>query len=123
VGTVEQEIGWIPFFLDQIDFQFTQRARRGATFGISGDGVLPSDFWHTNCFASFQEDANGLRLRDVIGVDTLVWGSDYPHIESTFPRSREILSSTMKGVPAEEVRRIVRTNVAGLYDIPAPPAA
>ena len=45
-----------------------------------------------------RRDAIGIRLRDVIGVDNMMWGSDYPHSESTFPQSREILA----GVPADE---------------------
>ena len=51
---------------------------------------------------SFQEDAIGIRLRDVIGVDNMMWGSDYPHSESTFPQSREILAEILEGVPDDE---------------------
>ena len=54
--------------------------------------MLPSDFFRRNVVLSFQEDAIGIRLRDVIGVDNMMWGSDYPHSESTFPRSRKILA-------------------------------
>ena len=51
--------------------------------------MLPSDFFHRNVVLSFQEDAIGIRLRDVIGVDNMMWGSDYPHSGSTFPQSRK----------------------------------
>jgi predicted TIM-barrel fold metal-dependent hydrolase len=51
---------------------------------------------------SFQEDAIGIRLRDVIGVDNLMWGSDYPHSGSTFPQSRKILAEILGGVPDDE---------------------
>ena len=51
---------------------------------------------------SFQEDAIGIRLRDVIGVDNMMWGSDYPHSESTFPQSRKILAEILAGVPDDE---------------------
>ena len=56
------------------------------------DGMLPSDFFRPNVVLSFQEDAIGIRLRDVIGVDNMMWGSDHPHSESTFPQSRKILA-------------------------------
>ena len=46
--------------------------------------MLPSDFFRCNVVLSFQEDAIGIRLRDVIGVDNMMWGSDYPRSESTF---------------------------------------
>ena len=60
--------------------------------------MLPSDFFHRNVVLSLQEDAIGIRLRDVIGVDNMMWGSDCPHSESTFPQSRKILA----GVPEDE---------------------
>ena len=44
---------------------------------VKGD-ALPSDIFHSNCFLGFQEDALGIRLRDVIGVDTLMWGRTIP---------------------------------------------
>jgi hypothetical protein len=56
---------------------------------------------------SFQEDAIGIRLRDVIGPDNMIsdnmmWGSDYPHSASTFPQSRKILAEILEGVPEDE---------------------
>jgi hypothetical protein len=64
---------------------------------------------------SFQEDAIGIRLRDVIGVDNMMWGSDYPHSESTFPQSRKILAEILKGVPDDEQAKIVGGNTARVY--------
>ena len=57
----------------------------------------------------------------MIGVDTLMWGSDFPHTESTFPRSREIVGQILAEVPKDEITRIVSTNCAKLYrfDVPA----
>jgi predicted TIM-barrel fold metal-dependent hydrolase len=120
VGTVEHELAWIPFFLDQMDYTYTDRPRRGDWHRFRQPGTRPSDFWHTNCFASFQEDAYGVRLRDVIGVETLLWGSDYPHTESTFPRSQEIVAEILAGVDPSEVRAIVCDNAARLYGFSAP---
>jgi hypothetical protein len=59
--------------------------------------MLPSDFFRRNVVLSFQEDAIGIRLRDVIGVDNMMWGSDYPHSESTYPQSRTILVEYCRG--------------------------
>ena len=55
--------------------------------------MLPSDFFRGNVVLRFQVDAIGIRLRDVIGPDKMIWdnmmwGSDYPHSESTFPQYR-----------------------------------
>jgi hypothetical protein len=69
--------------------------------------MLPSEFFRRNVVLSFQEDAIGIRLRDVIGPDTMMWynmmwGSDYLHSESTFPQSRKILAEILAGVPDDE---------------------
>lgn len=123
VGTVEHELSWIPFFLDQLDYCYTQRPPRGPEWIRYRDNdALPSHFFHRNVFASFQEDNVALKVRDEIGVQTMLWGSDYPHTESTFPRSREILARILAGVPADDVRRIVSTNCATLYGFDLPPA-
>jgi len=57
----------------------------------------------------------GIRTRDIFGVHTLMWGSDYPHTESTFPRSREIVGKILADVPEDEQALIVRDNAAKLY--------
>jgi predicted TIM-barrel fold metal-dependent hydrolase len=118
VGSAEHEIAWVPYFLDRLDYTYTQRARRTHWVRYRTD-VLPSDFFRQNAFLSFQEDAMGIRDRALIGVDGLMWGSDYPHTESTFPRSRTILERILDGVPGEERRQITASNVARLYQFDA----
>ena len=87
---------------------------------ISSDShsIEPADLWEQRIdskFKSFQEDALGIQLRAYVGVENLMWGSDYPHAESTFPRSREIVDRIFQDVPDEEKRKIVGDNVARLY--------
>jgi hypothetical protein len=114
VGSAEHELAWVPFFLDRLDYTHTQRARRVHWHRYRGD-ALPSDFFRRNTFLSFQEDAMGIRDRSLIGVGGLMWGSDYPYTESTFPRSRVILERILEGVPHEERRQITARNAAQLY--------
>jgi predicted TIM-barrel fold metal-dependent hydrolase len=114
VGSAEHELAWVPYFLDRLDYTYTQRARRAHWHRYRGD-ALPSDFFRQNAFLSFQEDAMGIRDRALIGVASLMWGSDYPHTESTFPRSRSILGRILDGVPDEEQRQITSGNAARLY--------
>jgi predicted TIM-barrel fold metal-dependent hydrolase len=68
---------------------------------------------------SFQEDAIGIRLRDVIGPDNMMWdnmmwGSDYPHSESTFPQSRKILAEILEGVPDDEQAKLAPDHDPGI---------
>jgi predicted TIM-barrel fold metal-dependent hydrolase len=80
---------------------------------------VPSDFWKRNCYACYQQDDAGIRLRDVIGVDNILWGSDYPHIESTFPRSRELLATTLAQCSAQDQAKIKRDNARRIFRLPA----
>jgi predicted TIM-barrel fold metal-dependent hydrolase len=113
LAIVEFELAWAPHVLSTMDY--TYRERHEEALYRFKDGMRPSDFFHRNVFLSFQEDAIGIRLRDVIGVDNMMWGSDYPHSESTFPQSRKILADILAGVPVEEQAKIAGGNTARLY--------
>ena len=115
VGSVEQELSWVPHFLDRLDYNYHQRPV-GDSYRFKTD-AFPSDFYHSNVFLGFQEDSLGIRDRDIIGVDQLLWGSDYPHFESTFPRSREIIEEILVGCTEEEQAKIVGGNAARIYHL------
>ena len=114
VGAIEFEVLWAPYFIGRIDYAYKEKAMgfKGKRFK---DDALPSDFFHSNIFISFQEDDLGIQLRHQVGVENLMWGSDYPHAESTFPRSREIVERILQGVPEQEKAQIAGGNTARLY--------
>ena len=118
VGSVEMELSWVPHFLDRLDYTYTQRAQ-GELYGWHRfkEDMLPSDYFHRNVFLAFQEDALGVRDRNLIGVDNLLWGSDYPHQESTFPRSREILEEILADCTEGEKAKIAGGNTARVYGL------
>ena len=64
---------------------------------------------------SFQEDQLGIRDRHIIGINNIMFGSDYPHTESTFPRSMLILDELLQGLPLDEQAKIRFGNCADLY--------
>ena len=113
LAVVEFELAWVPYVLVNMDYTYRERHQE-ALYRFRGD-ALPSDFFARNVCLSFQEDEVGIRLRDRIGVECMMWGSDYPHSESTFPRSRAVLDEILRGVPEEERAKIVCHNTAQLY--------
>jgi predicted TIM-barrel fold metal-dependent hydrolase len=113
LAIVEFELAWAPHILSTMDY--TYRERHEEAIVRFRDGMRPSDFFHRNVVLSFQEDAIGIRLRDVIGADNMMWGSDYPHSESTFPQSRKILAEILAGVPEAEQAKIAGGTTARVY--------
>lgn len=113
VAAVEFELAWVPYFLRMLDYVYIERQQQ-ATYRFKNQ-MLPSDFFHGNIYVSFQEDDLGIRLRELIGVEQLMWGSDYPHAESTWPKSREILERILADIPNAEKAKIAGGNVARLY--------
>lgn len=79
-------------------------------------GKGPSEVWRDNCFvgASFMRP-HEVPLRDRIGLDKIMWGSDYPHDEGTAPYSREGLRIAYAGLPREEVAAMAGGNAARVY--------
>ena len=116
IGSVEHELAWVPYFLERLDYTYTQRFRMDHWHRFKED-MLPSDYLHRNVFLGFQEDGLGIRLRDIIGVDSMQWGSDYPHQESTFPRSRLILEEILADCSEDEKARIAGGNAATVYNL------
>ena len=116
VGSIEMELSWVPHFLDRLDYNYTQRPPTGDWYTYKED-ALPSDYFHRNVFLSFQEDSLGVRDRHIIGVDNLMWGSDYPHFESTFPRSREIIEEILADCSDDEKAKIAGGNAARVYNL------
>ena len=77
----------------------------------------PSFYCRRQLYATFQDDPVGIQLRDALGVDNIMWASDFPHSDSTWPRSREVVERDFAGVPDDEVDKIVRDNCAQLYGL------
>jgi predicted TIM-barrel fold metal-dependent hydrolase len=77
-----------------------------------------SHYFHQNFTVTFEDDRVGLATRHEIGIKNLMWGSDFPHHDSTFPRSQDVLEDIFDGIPDDERRAITYTNAKELYSLP-----
>ena len=110
----EFNAGWIAHWLDRVD-QGLQRERRNMDEPFSG--TPPREVWRRQFYATIEDDRPALATREFIGVDNLMWGSDYPHTDSTWPCSGEVLDELFEGVPDEDRAKITRDNAKALYGI------
>jgi predicted TIM-barrel fold metal-dependent hydrolase len=114
VALSEGGIGWIPFYLDRVDRHFKNQTWLHNDFG----GKLPSEVFREHILACFITDPSGLEARHRIGVDILAWESDYPHTDTTWPESPELLWRELQDARTtdEEVDRITWQNALRFFD-------
>ncbi len=115
VVLVENEIGWIPFALDQYD----QRWERGRGSGRSPLplDVAPSEYFRRHCYATFFNDNVGGRMLDWWGGENCMWSNDYPHHNSTWPHSRQAVQRILGHLNEETSANVTWRNVTNLYDM------
>ncbi len=108
--------GWVPFYLEKFDANYK---RLGREKGIKLE-LLPSEYFARNIYTTFWIDQVGLANRYTIGVDRMMWMTDFPHSISNWPIDVELAHAQMKhaGVTEDERQRLMWRNVADLYGIP-----
>jgi predicted TIM-barrel fold metal-dependent hydrolase len=111
----ESGLGWIPYVLERMDHE--HRKYRDSITDVRL-GMLPSEIFRRQVYATYEEDDLGLELLARIGADNVMWASDYPHGDSTWPHSREAIGeSWLSKLDADSRQKIVYDNAARLYAI------
>jgi hypothetical protein len=112
----EAQVGWMPYVLERADKVWEEF--RGEEFG----NVLPnppSTYIAGRVFGCIFDDDTGLRNRDVIGMDQICFETDYPHAQSTFPHTREVLEKMCQraGLDEEETWKLARGNAIRAFGL------
>jgi predicted TIM-barrel fold metal-dependent hydrolase len=113
---VENEIGWIPFALDQWD-KYVKRFRKSRELDLP---ELPSAYFDRQIYATFFNDPPGTQLLASWGADRCMWSSDFPHGNTTWPDSHKVIAQSLGHLPIETVRKVIRENVVELFGVTAP---
>lgn len=107
---------WVPEAISWMDAIFK------ADFRFKGPvSRLPSEYWHRQCFigASMLTDKE-CDMRYEIGVDTMMFGVDFPHLEGTWPKTKSWLQASVGGVPEPELRSMLGETAARVYGFDMP---
>jgi predicted TIM-barrel fold metal-dependent hydrolase len=116
IVSAENEISWLPFVIQRWDQTFEHYGH----LYPSPLKMKPSEYFHRQIYATFIDDPVGVKDRHQVGVEQVMWSSDYPHTQSTWPHSQEIITRDFAGVPEDEMLKIVRGNVIRLYNLDLP---
>lgn len=109
----EGRTGWLAHFAERADASY-ERHRHWQHFTLQR---RPSDYLRENVYSTFIEERLGILTRDLIGEDNQMWSSDYPHSDSTWPRSQEIIEKQFEGVPEDVKRKMLAGNAVRLYHL------
>jgi len=112
----EVDCGWVPYFKEQVDNNF----RRLYTPGTSAVTGLPSEYVERNVSFTYVTDGVGVDNRHLIGVDRILWSSDYPHVSADWPHSWKTIQASFAGVCSADRRAILAGNAARLYGFNSP---
>ena len=117
----EAGCAWVPSVLDQLDAMMAS-LRTGGTgeMRFEGETVPPrsaTEYFQQNCHIGMSQPrpADLRAALGPVGIDRVMWGSDYPHEEGTLPFTREHLRQVMSHLPAEQIQQIVGGNAAAVY--------
>ncbi len=111
LGAIETQAGWLPYLLEQLDDKYF----RNRTWGQVNIRYLPSEYWSRNWFVTFIKDQYGIANRHSIGIDTMMWSTDYPHHGNDWPYSRKVIQFSFAGVQEEEKARMIAGNAVRIF--------
>ena len=110
----EFNAGWIAHWLERVEQGWQREYSKNPT----GPGVEPVvEIWKRQFYATIEDDQAALLTRELIGEDRLMWGSDYPHTDSTWPASLDVLEEMFSGYPPAARQAVTHDNVARLYNL------
>jgi uncharacterized protein len=112
----ENNVGWLPYFCEQIDHEYTiNRFWAERYLGLPRLKYLPSEYLKEHAHWGFFEDRIGVKLRHEVGVDRMMWSTDFPHVVTRWPNSLKTLESQMAGVPQDERWKMVAGNAIKFF--------
>jgi predicted TIM-barrel fold metal-dependent hydrolase len=110
----ESGLGWVPYVLERMDRQYHKYYDLMKDYRMKRH---PVDTFHDQMFVTYEEDTIGVELIPRIGAGNVMWASDFPHGDSTWPNSRKVIEESLAALSEEDRRKVVSENAAALYKI------
>ena len=112
VVCVEADAGWVPHYMYRMDHAY-DRHRYWLPAGTLSK--LPSEYFYENVYTTFQDDWVAFKMKDMCNIRRLMWANDFPHSDSTWPWSQDLLKKHTANLSEQERNYILHDNVSELY--------
>ena len=114
VVSAEHDAGWVAHFGYRLD-QMYERHHNWLGRNSAPIRRQPSEYLRENCWYTFQKDPIAVETRERVGVSQLMWASDYPHSETTWPNSKALTDEWFTPLGEDDKRKVLWENAAKLY--------
>jgi len=114
---VEADAGWAPHFMYRMDHWYNRYQRFRYDSPEEDIGQQPSRYFRENIYLTFQDDFIAFQNINLMNEERLLWANDFPHGDSLWPWSRQVLGRMTKGLTEHQKRRVLRDNVKELYNL------
>jgi predicted TIM-barrel fold metal-dependent hydrolase len=106
----ESGIGWLPYMLERLDDTYEERLADDLKLPLP-----PSAYFKRQMAATFQKDFHGVRAFAELAPDNVMWGSDYPHRDATWPFSPKVIEEQFRGIDDRTKHKMLWDNVRRFY--------
>ena len=114
----ETQAGWIPHFLDILDDQYDRTIHWAERLvGMKKLDRKPSEYISEHFSWGFMRNIAGVRVRDQIGVENMMWATDFPHAETDWPESQDVIEEIFVGVPEDELQKMLGGNAIAYFHL------
>jgi predicted TIM-barrel fold metal-dependent hydrolase len=110
----EAGLGWLPYFVNRMDGRMAKRGRM-KDYELQ---LMPSEIFRRQVLVTFEEEQDGTSYLRMLGTERFMWASDYPHVDSTFPQSRQAIAGSFPGLGEAECRALTADTCQRLYRFP-----
>ena len=114
VVCVEADAGWVPHYMYRMDHAY-DRHRYWLEHGKITK--MPSEYFRENVYTTFQDDYVAFQVKDLVNVHRMMWANDFPHSDSTWPWSQDVLKKQTANLTEHEKELILHDNCAELYNL------
>ena len=115
VVCVEADAGWVPHYMYRMDHAYKRHR-----YWMKAPPLerMPSDYFKQNIYMTFQDDWVAFKTTALVNPRRLMWASDFPHSDSTWPHSQAVIEEQTASLSDDERNWICHDNVAELYGLP-----